>query len=446
MLAGLAVLLVIAFVIVALVTRGDTATEDKSLLVYLPFDEGGVYEKISESFLAANPGVELTFKFIDAKDAKDYEAQVVNEIADGAGPDIWLVRSDWIPKHAAKSVPIEPTNSNPDPISSAKSVIEPALVDLNIYNEKLYGVPLFADSLALIYNVSMYTDIATSASAETKAALSKFPATWEIVKEQTALATTKRGSVITSSGLATGTAETSYAPVDVLGAMLVQNGASILTEEGDAAAFNLAQFKNGQSTFPATEALYLFTSFARFGEPNYSWNNDLGDAVDAFKAQKTGALIGYYSLFRQLSDEIANFDLGVAPLPQLAETGERVDYGVTWSHIVNNQSASPTLAWQYLSYLGSRTVQEAHVKETGKISVSLVDDSEAVGKSVVDEENGVDIFRAQVATVQSLKKPEWQIVDEVLQDTLKNIVNSGQSIQAAVDSAAKRFKELFIDV
>ena len=445
MLAGLGVLLVVTFVIVALVTRGDTPSEDKSLTVYLPFDEAGVYEKISADFLANNPGVELTFKFIDAKDAKEYEAQVVNEIADGAGPDIWLVRSDWIPKHAAKSVPLE-TADGSDPIASAKTVIEPALVDLNTYNGKLYGVPLFGDSLAMIYNLSMYNAVADSAAGEQKTALEKFPATWDIVKSQAAAVTQKRGNVITRSGLAVGTVETGYAPVDVLAAALVQNGASILTEDNDAVAFNLAQFKNGQSVFPATDALSLFTSFARPSEANYSWNNDLGDAVEAFKSQKAGAIIGYYSLFRQLSEEVSDFDVAVAALPQLEDKGDRVDYGVTWSHIVNNQSASPALAWQYLTYLGGRAVQDQYKEETGKIAVNPVTDNEVVEQAVIGKQGADKVFRAQLGSIRGLSKPEWQAIDEILQDTVKNITNAGQSIQAAVDSAAVRFKDLIPNV
>lgn len=440
MLAGLAVLLVVAFVIVALVTRGDTASGDRSLTVYLPFDEVGVYEKISADFLADNPGAKLTFKYIEAKDAKEYEATVVNEIADGAGPDIWLVRSDWIPKHAAKSVPLPSLSNQPDPIAAAKGKLEPSIVDLNTFAGKLYGVPLFADSLAVIYNLSLYNS-ALAATDEARQALGSFPKTWDVLKQQATAVTQKRGSVITRSGLALGTAETGYAPVDVLGAMLAQNGASIFTEELDAVAFNLAQFKNGQSVFPATDALSLFTSFARSGEPNYSWNNDLGSAVDAFKAQQAGALVGYYSLVQELTKENLGFDLGVTALPQPSDATDRVDYGVSWSHIISNQSPNAALAQSYLYYLATDPVQASYSEQTTKISARPV--SLTVPQFVVrNPSEFFTVFKAQFKTIRQLQKPEWQVVDEILQDAVKSVVNTGQSIQAAVDSAAARFKTL----
>ena len=123
--AGIVVLLVVAFTIYALVNRQPQTVVDRSLTIYMPFDEVKIYEKISANFAAANPNVDLVFKYIEAKDAREYEAIVVNEIAGGEGPDIWLVRSDWIPKHATKSLAFEPTSDQPDPITAVKIVFFP---------------------------------------------------------------------------------------------------------------------------------------------------------------------------------------------------------------------------------------------------------------------------------------------------------------------------------
>ncbi|MEX1123797.1 MAG: hypothetical protein WEC81_01340 [Patescibacteria group bacterium] len=437
--AGLVVVLVAVFVVVTLVNRGNVVSEDKSLTVYLPFDEVKTYQKISEQFITANPGAELNFKFIDAKDAKEYEAKVVNEIADGAGPDIWVVRSDWIPKHAAKSLPYTADNENP--IASAKTVIEPALVDLNIYQGELYGVPLFADSLAVIYNVDFIRAVADGASASVVKTLSQFPATWKVVQDQAALVSKKSGSVITRSAIALGTIETGYAPVDVLSAMLVQNGASVLNDDETKVAFDLAQFKDGKSSFPATEALDLFTSFARSSKSNYSWNNDLGAALEAFKAGKTGAIIGYYSLLRELVDEEPSFEIGVAALPQISTKTDRVDFGITWSHIINAQSTAPVLAKSYLSYLTQGDVQKAYIELTGKIGAApleqeVSDDISSPGLAASE------VYWPQLKTVQQLTKKDWQRVDEILQDTVKLVINSKGSLQSAINTAAKQLEEL----
>ena len=435
------VLMVVVFAIYALVNRQPQTAVDKSLTIYMPFDEVKIYEKISANFTVANPNIDLVFKYIEAQDAKEYEAIVINEIANGEGPDIWLVRSDWIPKHAAKSLAFEPTSDQPDPIEAVKALIEPAIVDLNTYKGKLYGVPLFADSLAIIYNLTLYREVASNSEGEDKEILSQFPATWDILKKQTAIVTKNKGSVITRSAIALGTVETTYAPVDVLSAMLLQSGASLLTEDESGVAFNLAQFKDGKTSFPATSALGLFTSFSKSTEPNYSWNNDLGDAVEAFKAQKTGAIIGYYSLFVSLNKAKVGFKLGIAPLPQLTENADRIDFGITWSHIINIQTKKINGARSFLQYLSTDEVQGEYSVETKKISARLV--SIAVPEQIHENvDNAFTVFKAQFKFIKQVNKPEWQKVDELLQDAIKLVANSNQSIQSAVDSTAIRLKEL----
>ena len=436
--SGIVVLLVASFTVYALLTRQSTEVVDKTLSVYMPFDEVDVYKKITSDFAAANPNIDLEFKYIEAKDAKEYEAKVVNDIANGEGPDIWLVRSDWIPKHAAKSIAFEPTSDQPDPIASAKTVIEPAIVDINTYDGKLYGVPLFADSLAIIYNLDMYRDVAAKSSEGKK--LENAATTWDIFKEQSGIVTNNSGSVISRSAVALGTIETMYAPVDVFSAMLVQYGASLFSNNGDSVTFNLAQFKDGVSTFPSTSALDLFTSFSNSKASNYSWNNDLGEAVQAFKSQKTGAIIGYYSLFNSLNNSGLGFDLGVGPLPQVSEKAKRVDYGVSWSFIVNSQTNKAIKSQDLASYMSLKNVQDSYSAETGRLPT--YNSGESLELEVVEGEGVKNIFSGQLPTITGIYKVEWQAVDEALQDTVKLVTNLSQSPQAAVDSIALKLKDL----
>lgn len=438
--AGLAMLLVIVFVVVTLLGQGGQTTQERVLTIYSPFDEKKTYETISAEFLVANPNLKLEFKYVDAKDAKEYEAKVVNEIADGAGPDIWLVRSDWIPKHAAKTTPYLTSSEE---IGALKTVLEPAVVDLNIFEEKLYGVPLFADSLAIFYNQTAVDDLSNSLSSSQFDDLIENPTTWAVVKRQAELSTKKTGSVIQTSGLALGTVETGYAPVDIYSAMLIQHGGLLFTEQHDSVALNLAQFKNGKSTFPATTALNLFTSFSKPSQKNYSWNNDLGSAVNAFKTGKALAIIGYRSLLNEIVSGKPDFKISVAPLPQQTDdVDDRVDYGVSWTHVMNANSGNQALAKSYLDYLSSSDALFDYSTEENKTSAAIYSPSSRDLDGLVEANAASQIFKAQQKTIRQTFKPEWQRVDEVVQDLIKLVTNSGQSAQSAVDSAAARLKDL----
>jgi multiple sugar transport system substrate-binding protein len=438
---GSVFLLLMVIVVVILARTQGNQEGTTTLSIWSPFDEAKTYDLISKNFLAKYPNTKLDFKYIDSKDAQDYEAKVVNAIANGNGPDIWLVRSDWIPKHADKSVATTwETVKKATPIDQAKAKLIPSIVDLNTYQGKLYGVPLSADSLAVIYNQDYYTPFYDKATEAQRAILHNMPKTWDELKQQTALSSTIQGTTVQLSGLALGTKST-YVPSDVMTAFLVQSGSKILSDDKKDVTFNIAQYQGEQAIFPATEALTFFTSFATPGQTNYSWSESMGDPIDAFLKGKTGALIGYWSTLQQIAEKKPSFKVIVAPLPQKTEStsGSRVDYAISWSHLVNSKSANQKLAWDYLSFLMENDVQVAYSHATKKIPVNIGSVCNLPDQAV-DSSAGKDIFACQLSSAAGLEKPEWQLVDEVFQDMISQVVDLKQTPQNSVDSAAARFK------
>jgi len=441
LLIGLVVLAALATVVILLTRNRGTAPSEVTLEIWSPFDEGKIYETISQDFLAQNPGVKLEFKHIEAKDAKEYEAKVVNAIADGEGPNIWLARFDWIPKHAAKSQAAIAESREIDPVEAAKASLEPAVVGLNVYEGELYGIPLFADSLAIIYNSTLYDSVHQSASSGEQTVLSRLATTWEELRAQTDIVSQARGNVITRSAIALGTAANTFASVDVLGALLNQSGATVLSADKKSVALNLAQFKDGTPVFPATEALEFFTGFAKPEAAHYSWSAALGDPVEAFIQGKTGALIGYYSTLQAIQAKTPDFTIKVAPLIQKAADHSRVDFAMGWTHLVNRQSVRSALAWNYLATFLDGRHQDKYAEATGRIAAR----KQAAGRpqsQLYDLDLAKELFRLQLQSAKVFEKPEWQLVDEVLQDAITQVVNTGVSAQNSIDSAAERLKTL----
>lgn len=443
---GVAVLLVfgIFFILAARNSKKTTGPTVTTLSVWSPFDEGKYYQAFSRPFLNQNPNVRLDFKFVDAKDAQDYEAKVVDAIANGTGPDIWLVRSDWVPKHAPKSLPAMPKNKGDDPIAIVKDQLEGAAVDANIVDGTLYGIPLSVDTLAVIYNASFYNTIYDSLSKDGQAVLEKSPDSWDTVKAQTAIVSQVSGNKVSRSAIALGNVDTTFAPVDVLAAMLTQNGATVLSADKKNVALNLATYKNTVATFPGADALDLYTSFARPGQANYTWNSTMGDPIDAFLQGKTGAIIGYYSTLQQILNRDPKFTVKVAALPQKDPKTDRIDYGVTWSHIVNKDSKNGSLAWGYLSTLISDQTQDFYSTRTNKISALKKEKTNLASGLVAATQAQEKIFALQVKTMKPFVKPEWQKVDEVLQDAIRQVVDLGKTSQNSLDSAVERLKDFTV--
>jgi ABC-type glycerol-3-phosphate transport system substrate-binding protein len=441
LLLGLIGAAVITALIIFLVrSAGDSAPKDKVLKIWSPFDEKKIYQEISRDFTDANPGVGLEFEFIDAKDAKEYEARVVNAIADGDGPDIWLVRNDWIPKHAPKSLAAVVSNPEEDPIALAKTKIEPALVDLNVFENKLYGIPLTADSLMMLYNLDFYNNVANAADEAGKKTLGVTPTTWSDLSSQSAVVSQRKEATIQRSAIALGTVDTTFAPSDVLTAFMTQAEVAILTEDKKNVGFNLARFKGGIAEFPATDVLDFYTSFARVDKSNYSWNDTMGNPIDAFVNQKTGALIGYYSTLQTILNRDPNFEIRVVPLVQRQEKTDRVDYATTWSFIVNSETTQPQLSWNYLSYMANELVQQKYSEKTNKPPATKYNNPTIIVPSLKLPSEAAELVRLQFRTAKQFVKPEWQQTDEIFQDAIRQVVILGKTAQNSADSAAERFK------
>lgn len=437
---GLLVLTGIVLLVVGAIRSKPAATAAPNLTIWSPFDEEKVYRSVSAPFMKANPNATVTFKYIEAKDAKDYEAKVVNAIADGNGPDIWLVRSDWLPKHTDKSLAAISDDQSVNPVEIAKSRIMPKIVDMNTVNGQLYGIPLAADALAIIYNEDFYVRYLPEANEAQKAALGRLAKTWDDLKLQVEGISRSSGNTVSRSAIALGTSDNTFAASDVIGAFLAQRGTKVLSDDQKNVVLNLATYKNNQPLFPATDALAYYTVFAKPGSAAYSWNSGLGDPIDAFMNQRTGALLGYYSTLQTIINKKPNFKLKIAPLVQPSLDVERVDYGVSWSHIVNKNSSNGLLAWNYLGTLISDDIQSGYADATGRISVSRPASQLLLEDRLVGPEQARNLFRIELQYLHQLTKPEWQGVDEILQDMIKQVVTLGQTPQNSADSAAERLK------
>lgn len=450
-LIGVIVLAVAVVLITALSGGKNSSVADNTLTIWSPFDEANVYEKISEQFLADNPTAKLSFKYIQATDAKDYEAKVVDAIASGTGPDIWLVRTDWLSKHKSKLIPstkyINLSETKKTERQAAEEYFGANIAAQNIRDEALYGFPLSVDSLSLYVNTKVVNDTINALSDSNSAEAEKLntaPATWEEVAAWSRLITKKdsRGN-INVAGLALGTVGNTYAPVDSYLGILAQYGGSLFTDDQKSVALHLVKQIDGKNQTPGLQALTSFSSFARAGDPNYSWNAAMGDPVDAFVNNKLAMMLGYSTLSKEIQKQKKEFDtVKIIPLPQVSDpalTNKRVDAANYWTHVVSKYSNKPAIAWAYLQALGSNGSQK-YAQLTGKPSfVQAQDATVRLGSGGLGE---TDLFAQQAAFAPAVFKPDWQTSDEIIQDMLNQALIGGQSLQSAIDSAAERLKTL----
>lgn len=443
------VFLVIFSIAAFLIGRSPEAPTSTTLKIWSPFDEAEVYEEMSAEFLAARPGTKLEFRHISAKDAKEYEAKVVDAIASGEGPDIWLIRNDWLPKHEPKLTPIPETLkwSNNKDVSEQQALRElftEPVVKQNTRNGRLFAVPLSVDSLALYINENVIAQVRRELSEnddQRAEALAGFPETWEEVEVWSRLATVSNRGQLSRSGLSLGTISNTYAPVDTFLAILYQLNGSIYSADESEVSFHHSSL---DGSLPAKSAIERFSSFSLSANPNYSWNESLGDPLRRFVDGKLAMMLGYSSLQNDIlrqSKDASGFT--VAPLPQdkplSLPNDEPKHFASYWTHAVSRDSVQPLLAWQLLKSYTDRNHLTTYGKATLKPTVNQIQGYQPKLSSTTLGD--LSLFAQQVAFSQLVYKPEWQFVDETIQTMIRSVAELGQSAQSAVDTAAETLKK-----
>lgn len=358
---------------------GSTETGFRELNFYFVYDNTDAFQEQIQAFQSKNPGtIVKTKKFVNLE---EYEDLIINEIAEGEGPDVFMVHNSWMTKHYKKLLPLpidQPIAGTADLFR--QTFFQSASDDL-IIDEQIYGMPLAIDNLAIFYNKSYFKDLL--ATTDHPGDL------WEEIKEQVFQLTKRNNSPerFSLAGIAIGRGENISSAVDILYAMMLQYGTDFYDEKEEQAIFaNKQGAGEGGIDKPGLAAFELFTSFGLPSYKNYSWNEYItGFAPDEkeinpFVRGKVAMIIGYPYLYSVITQNIQNQqklgnqhidleEVGIAPLPQLItpdEATKRDTYASYFPLVVARTTDMPKEAWSLIQFLTSADALQTYHKKTNR--------------------------------------------------------------------------------
>ena len=329
-----------------------STTQKIHLTMWGLFDDPSVWQPIIQQYQSQHPNITVDYQ---QKSFADYEDDSLNALAARTGPDIWLVRNDWIDQHADKLVAAPAAlfaTKTASGVAGYAELFPDVAVHDAIVGDKIYGLPLSIDTLVLYYNKAL---LQTKRSDLDRAGdqtndLRQAPVTWNDAIKDATLLTQKDGSRITQAGLALG-APNVAAGQDILAALMLQRGTTMVAADRKSAAFNLPQLdSSGRSTVPGKDALDFYRSFADPKSANYSWPEDFPDSLSAFEQGKVAMMINYGYLANQLKQDVPTLNFGSYAFPQIAGKITSVDFASYWLETVTNSSKSPDVAWDFLAF------------------------------------------------------------------------------------------------
>jgi len=416
------------------------------------FDEDALNSSTSR-FAERYP--EYTFAYTRKNNAGTYEQDFTRSIAARGGPDILDIPDQWVQDNYSLISPLptwffDEVYGNKTDLKTAYGEMFPKGVARQMISEtgKVLGIPTGINPLRLYWNPELFNEAAQreitekgpNISYEERSQIiknwSQPGTTWLGILNQTPRLTIRSGSGFERSAIAMGTSNNIPAAPDVIAALMIQNGASIISDDNQRAVFHIPlQTSAGSVVRTGQNALDLFTSFATPGKANYTWNAQQEDAVKLFAEGKLAMLIDFSDAKNTLATEYPNFKFSEAALPQVNDTdpGKTV-FRFNADVITTSNPAIRDVAADMMAIYLTRASLRTHEAEFSPFLNEL--------ERLIRSGNSDAEFAEQIINGTSLFKPKRGEYNQIFKNMISNVNSGVMSPSQALDDAASRMNDL----
>jgi len=328
--------------------------------------------KISRPYLTVN---------VRQLSADEFYPRLIEALAEDKGPDIISIRNRWLKEYESKLAPMPATagdtlvtvtktqlgtNTTVTPVSRSLPTIGQldseyvkAVKQDVVLNNKIYGLPLSLDTLAVYYNKDLLD----------RAGIAQPPKNWVEFQADVKKITKydSRTGQVTQAGAALGSGKNVAGVDDILQVIFAQSKVPFVNANGQAVFAG----GNGKDQSAATNLVNFYTDFANPSRDTYTWNNQMGASLDEFVSGKVGFLIGYSYHHSLIKARAPQLNFGVLPLFQL-DPDNPVNAANYWVSAVTAKSKNQNAAWSLIDYLTHSKATKDYLDATGRPSALRV--------------------------------------------------------------------------
>lgn len=454
-----------AFLALGLVTLSgcgfskSTAPQYKvSLEVWGFGDDSYTFDRIFENYKNLNPTIsKITYKKLATA---TYKKELIDALASGQGPDIFLIHNDWLPSFSDKIIPAPTETLNEQKFRQDF----PDVVVSDFFDQgKAWAVPLSVDSLALYYNKDLFN----------AAGIASPPKDWDqFVDDAAKLTEVDSTGEIVRSGAALGTAYNINRSTDILNLLLLQNGTEIVDSNG-VVVLDQGKKINGETTIPAENALNFYDSFSKSGSAHYTWNKNMHYSVDAFSEGSTAMMLNYSWHESTVTEKAPKLNYAVAPVPQLkgnlpVNYANYWAYGVAKNKMINTDTSTENYsssnvtndirvseAWKFLTFLTTKSdisIQtQSGVSQTTSSSYDPASEYlKATGKPAARRDlietqktdPKIGVFATDNLIAKSWKKKDPDAIEAMMAEAIDQVNLGKVTTNEAINSLASQISQL----
>ena len=379
--------------------------EGVKLAVWGVFDPEGPMGGI---LTEAGGGMQIEYKKMNEA---TYEEELVNALAAGRGPDVFMFHNTWLPKHFDKIVPVPEAMF---PILEFRGLF-PTVVEQDFAPDgAIYASPLYLDTLAMLYNQDMFD----------RKGVALPPKTWvefQDVIPRLREADAATGEIKKAAAAIGGSSASVNRATDLLSLLMLQSGVEMTNPNFTATTFADAA---------GVRTLLFYTKFANPGEREaYTWNDSMRYSLDAFAEEDAAIIFNYHYQLGILKEKNPFLRIGVASMPQVTASQE-VNYANYWGLAVSNRSEHQLEAWFLVKNFTTNPDLIKKYLEAAKHPPAL--------RSVIQELQGDpewDVFARQALTARSWPQIDNNAVEREFGNAVAGILTGRLAPEAALSQA-----------
>ena len=412
--------------------------EDITLTYYRLWDEDDALDSIIASYKQMHKNVTISVRKIAIPEDKtiyDYQNDLIKQIADGEGPDMFMIHNDWLPYQINQ---IAPTPSSVMAVDTYQQKYPQVVADDFVTNNKIYAMPFYVDNLMLFYNVNLFSEARVPREKTP-------PKTWsDVIDIVPQLTKYNADGSIKQSAITLGT-DDQFIPrfAEIISALITQYGGEMTSSDHTKATFNLP-VNADKPYYPGENALKFYTDFANPNSSLYTYSDTTyaddtkkfpGD-IQAFMEGKSAMFIGYsYNVENIKKFTGRSFSFATANLPQL-----RLESPVTianyWGETVSKNSKYPQVAWDFLKYASQRQQVRSYLNNTGRVSALEENIDSYAGKLYLAP------VANQIKYSQSWYRSNTSEVEKIFAKMVNNVLHNNIPYKTAIELAATAINNL----
>jgi multiple sugar transport system substrate-binding protein len=424
----------------------QAAMQPITLTYWRVFDGPDAFQESFDKYRGIHSNITINYRKLRYE---EYEAELLNALAEDRGPDILSIHNTWIKKYQNKLSPlpaettmvylVEQGTIKKESIPTLKTTKSLTLKDIKekfvdvVYSDvvlddqKIYGLPLSVDTLALYYNRDLLNN----------AGMTQAPQYWNKEFQQNIKKLSKQDQIkgIVQAGISLGASSNIERYSDILTVLMMQNGANMMN--GTQVLFNTVPAAAKETNYnPGLEALRFYIDFSNPAKEVYSWNSELPNALEMFISGNLAMMLSYSYNLPIIKAQAPKMNFSVSKLPQIEGSPIEINFANYWVETVSKKSKYPNEAWDFVQFITQEEQVKKYLDKTKKPTAlrSLI--------KTQQEDADLGVFASQLLTAKSwYKGNNAAAADAAIGEMIESARQNYDKILEAINTGAAKVQQ-----